>query len=91
MGRCTGKLSIWDPSLILQVHALYIAMTQKRENLHFFKNIGYYHPGFMQCDFSSPKCKCDKEKKNISEAKGYSCLYEWFDFAKKEEIKWTPK
>ncbi len=69
------------------VHALWVALTQRKENVHFFKNIGYYHPGFSQCDAENKKCQCPKDKENISEAKGYSCLYEWFAYKEKS---WKP-
>jgi hypothetical protein len=62
-------------------------MTLRKDEFHFFKDIGYYHPGYMQCDGANPKCKCLKDKKNISESGWYSCLYPWFKY---EEKAWKP-
>lgn len=47
------------------VHSIYIATTLRKSDIHAFTNIGYFHPGFMQCSEEGPlkeTCKCPKGK-----------------------------
>lgn len=63
------------------VHSIAAALMLKKEEIHFFDEIGYYHVPFTHCPTSEQKrldlrCTCRPEKN--FDWKGYSCTSQFF-------------
>ncbi|KAI9803344.1 MAG: alpha 1,2-mannosyltransferase 2.4.1 [Piccolia ochrophora] len=70
------------------VHSIAAALTLKRDEIHFFNDIAYYHVPFTHCPTSEQvrldnKCHCNP--KDNFDWKGYSCTSRYFDINKLEK------
>ncbi|KAL8796129.1 MAG: hypothetical protein Q9195_001462 [Heterodermia aff. obscurata] len=70
------------------VHSIAAALTLKKEEIHFFNDIAYYHVPFTHCPTGDQfrldhKCHCNP--KDNFDWKGYSCTARWFDLNKMEK------
>ncbi|KAL2378681.1 Glycolipid 2-alpha-mannosyltransferase 1 [Blastomyces dermatitidis] len=68
------------------VHSIAAALMLKKEEVHFFNEIAYYHVPFYHCPTGEQtrldlKCHCNP--KNNFDWKGYSCTSRYFDVNKK--------
>ncbi|OJD27738.1 hypothetical protein ACJ73_00869 [Blastomyces percursus] len=68
------------------VHSIAAALMLKKEEVHFFNEIAYYHVPFHHCPTGEQtrldlKCHCNP--KNNFDWKGYSCTSRYFDVNKK--------
>lgn len=64
------------------VHSIAAGLLLKKEEIHFFNDIAYYHVPFTHCPTGEKtrldlKCHCDP--KNNFDWKGYSCTSRFFD------------
>ncbi|MCJ1391354.1 alpha 1,2-mannosyltransferase 2.4.1 [Xylographa bjoerkii] len=64
------------------VHSIAAALTLKKEEIHFFNDIAYYHVPFTHCPTGEQtrldlKCHCNP--KDNFDWKGYSCTTRYFD------------
>ncbi|CUA74451.1 hypothetical protein RSOLAG22IIIB_05561 [Rhizoctonia solani] len=61
------------------VHSIAAALFAKKDQIHFFENIGYRHTSFEHCPtgrlHSKNKCWCNEA--NNFDHQGYSCLYRY--------------
>ncbi|EWC47952.1 glycolipid 2-alpha-mannosyltransferase 1 [Drechslerella stenobrocha 248] len=72
------------------VHSLAAALFLKKEELHFFNNIGYWHVPFTHCPTSEEdreKYKCSCNPKDNFDWKGYSCTSRYFEVNGKDKPK----
>lgn len=71
------------------VHSIAAALFMKRDEIHFFEDIGYRHVPFQSCPTSPEKrnklrCTCPydvtlpQDQRTIFTWKGYSCTPRWF-------------
>ncbi|PVV01151.1 hypothetical protein BB560_004441 [Smittium megazygosporum] len=61
------------------VHTLAVAMFLSKDQVHFFKDIGYYHPAMGSCPKDSDrigKCVCNPKEHNQM---SYGCVRSWLD------------
>ncbi|PVZ98392.1 hypothetical protein BB558_004289 [Smittium angustum] len=59
------------------VHTLGVAMLLDQKQVHYFGDIGYYHPAMGFCPTDSRKkgkCVCDSDKEK---AENYGCIRDW--------------
>ncbi|KAJ2723687.1 hypothetical protein GGI07_002482 [Coemansia sp. Benny D115] len=67
------------------VHSLAAGMLLRRDQVHFFNDIGYKHESFMHCPDTASnmgmnlKCRCPR-RKNFDNSKG-SCLPQWKQYS----------
>ncbi|MCJ1398995.1 alpha 1,2-mannosyltransferase 2.4.1 [Xylographa trunciseda] len=64
------------------VHSIAASLMLKKEEIHFFNEIAYYHPPFMHCPTGEPmkrelKCHCS-QRRNFDWME-WSCLPKFFD------------
>ncbi|KAI9828065.1 MAG: alpha 1,2-mannosyltransferase 2.4.1 [Thelocarpon impressellum] len=69
------------------VHSVGAGLTLKKEEIHFFEDIAYYHVPFTHCPTSEKmrtenKCHCNP--RDNFDWKGYSCTSRFFDMNKLE-------
>lgn len=67
------------------VHSIAAALFLPRDKIHYFPDIGYYHPPYNNCPldkaiFEKGKCTCDQE--NDFTFQGYSCGNKYFEVNK---------
>ncbi|KAI5362962.1 putative glycosyl transferase, family 15, nucleotide-diphospho-sugar transferase [Septoria linicola] len=67
------------------VHSIAAALMLKKEEIHFFNDIAYYHVPFTHCPTSEQdridlKCHCNP--KDNFDWNGYSCTKRWYDVNK---------
>lgn len=73
------------------VHSIGAALFARKDQIHFFDNIGYWHVPFQSCPLSQSdrmkyKCTCPNEQsiepnqRNIFTMSGYSCTPRFFKF-----------
>ncbi|KAF2684053.1 glycosyltransferase family 15 protein [Lentithecium fluviatile CBS 122367] len=69
------------------IHSLAAALMLRRDEIHFFNEIGYYHAPFTHCPTGKMKdeLRCYCESKENFDWKGYSCTSKWFDFMGREK------
>lgn len=65
------------------VHTLGVLALMNKSQIHFFNDIGYYHPPFFHCpsdseSFDSGRCLCPIDSEKIDNG-WYSCLPAWLD------------
>ncbi|KAJ5122495.1 hypothetical protein N7448_003629 [Penicillium atrosanguineum] len=70
------------------VHSIAAAIMLKKEQIHFFNEIAYYHVPFTHCPIEEQtrldlRCHC-KPEENF-DWKGYSCTNRWFKVNKMEK------
>ncbi|MCJ1283206.1 alpha 1,2-mannosyltransferase 2.4.1 [Xylographa opegraphella] len=64
------------------VHSIAAALTLKKEEIHFFNDIAYYHVPFTHCPTGEQKrldLKCHCNPNDNFDWKGYSCTTRYFD------------
>ncbi|KAK3687810.1 nucleotide-diphospho-sugar transferase [Podospora appendiculata] len=64
------------------VHSIAAALMLKKEEIHFFNDIAYYHVPFTHCptgDKTRADLKCHCNPKDNFDWKGYSCTSKYFD------------
>ncbi|KAJ6263809.1 hypothetical protein Dda_2381 [Drechslerella dactyloides] len=64
------------------VHSIGASLFLKKEEVHFFENIGYYHVPFTHCpttEEARDKYKCSCNPKDNFDWKGYSCTSRYFE------------
>lgn len=64
------------------VHSIGAALTLKKEEIHFFNDIAYWHVPFTHCptgDQLRLDLKCHCNPKDNFDWKGYSCTSRWFE------------
>ncbi|KAI9193322.1 nucleotide-diphospho-sugar transferase [Polychytrium aggregatum] len=69
------------------VHSIYVGLTLRKENVHFFNDIGYKHESFGRCIDEGDLeyiCHCPKSEKNF-DVSGGSCLGAWLAY---QEVDW---
>ena len=60
------------------VHSLATAMFLRKEEVHWFHDIGYYHPGFTNCPGDEPsRQRCDCNPHKSVHLRHWSCTNEW--------------
>ncbi|MCJ1465034.1 alpha 1,2-mannosyltransferase 2.4.1 [Pseudocyphellaria aurata] len=70
------------------VHSIAAALLLKKEEIHFFDNIAYYHVPFTHCPTGEQRrldLKCSCNPKENFDWKGYSCTSKFFDVMKMEK------
>ncbi|KAL9070001.1 MAG: hypothetical protein Q9161_005174 [Pseudevernia consocians] len=70
------------------VHSIAAGLLLKKEEIHFFDDIGYWHVPFTHCPTSEQRRlenKCHCNPKDNFDWKGYSCTTKWFE---KNELKY---
>ena len=70
------------------VHSIAASLFLPRDKIHFFEDIGYYHPPYNNCPLNkniweSGKCTCDQN--NDFTFQGYSCTNQFFEVNKMEK------
>ncbi|KAI9809191.1 MAG: alpha-1,2-mannosyltransferase ktr1 [Sarcosagium campestre] len=70
------------------VHSIAASLLLRKDEIHFFDDIGYYHVPFTHCPTSEKvrtanKCHCNP--KDNFDWKGYSCTSRYFDMMKMEK------
>lgn len=66
------------------VHSIAAGLMLKKEEIHFFNDIAYYHVPFTHCPTGEDvrlKHKCHCNPKENFDWKGYSCTGKWHDVA----------
>ncbi|CAK7211522.1 alpha 1,2-mannosyltransferase 2.4.1 [Sporothrix curviconia] len=64
------------------VHSIAAGLLLKKEEIHFFNDIAYYHVPFTHCptgEDTRQKLRCHCNPKNNFDWKGYSCTSRFFD------------
>ncbi|KAJ2829635.1 alpha 1,2-mannosyltransferase 2.4.1 [Coemansia erecta] len=65
------------------VHSIAAALFLQKEEVHWFKDIGYYHPGWQHCPsgdaWLANRCTCDPQDKSktITNANWGQCSHQW--------------
>ncbi|MCJ1261553.1 alpha 1,2-mannosyltransferase 2.4.1 [Lobaria immixta] len=70
------------------VHSIAAALLLKKEEIHFFDDIAYYHVPFTHCPTGEQRrldLKCSCNPKENFDWKGYSCTSRFFDLLKLEK------
>lgn len=70
------------------VHSIAAALFIPRDQIHYFPDIGYYHPPYNNCPidqtiFDKGKCSCNQDADFTFQ--GYSCTNHYFDVNKMEK------
>ncbi|KAK3721012.1 alpha 1,2-mannosyltransferase 2.4.1 [Vermiconidia calcicola] len=64
------------------VHSIAAALMLKKDQIHFFNDIAYYHVPFTHCPTGEQKrldLKCHCNPKDNFDWNGYSCLNRWYE------------
>jgi alpha 1,2-mannosyltransferase len=65
------------------VHSLAVGLFLKKSEVHFFNDIGYYHPPYMHCPVGGTfdeKCLCEGEDNGVAiDNQWYSCVPRWLE------------
>ncbi|EEB06223.1 alpha-1,2-mannosyltransferase [Schizosaccharomyces japonicus yFS275] len=62
------------------VHSIAAALFMDRKHLHFFNEIGYYHPGITHCPIEDEfRSKCSCRPSDTIDFNGYSCNKHWYE------------
>ncbi|CAK7563416.1 MAG: alpha 1,2-mannosyltransferase 2.4.1 [Sporothrix epigloea] len=70
------------------VHSIAAGLLLKKEEIHFFNDIAYYHVPFTHCptgEETRQKLRCHCNPKNNFDWKGYSCTSRFFDMNNMEK------
>ncbi|CAK7265042.1 alpha 1,2-mannosyltransferase 2.4.1 [Sporothrix epigloea] len=70
------------------VHSIAAGLLLKKEEIHFFNDIAYYHVPFTHCptgEDTRQKLRCHCNPKNNFDWKGYSCTSRFFDMNNMEK------
>ncbi len=70
------------------MHALYIAMHLKKNQIHYFSDIGYFHSPYGVCKSEFAQCSCPADFRNIDESKGFDCSRDWITYQEKLWMPW---
>ncbi|KAJ5246702.1 Glycolipid 2-alpha-mannosyltransferase 2 [Penicillium chermesinum] len=70
------------------VHSIAASLMLKKDEIHFFNDIAYYHVPFTHCPTTEQtrldlRCHCKPE--DNFDWKGYSCTNRWFDITKMQK------
>ena len=66
------------------VHSLAAAMLLPKEKIHYFEDIGYYHPPYYNCPLNPAlllRCTCDPKK---SEVINNNCFYRYLELFREQ-------
>ncbi|KAJ3087933.1 alpha 1,2-mannosyltransferase 2.4.1 [Quaeritorhiza haematococci] len=70
------------------IHSLYLGLALRKEQVHFFNDIGYRHDNFFHCSEEGDlagKCICPENEPSV-DFEWPSCLERWLNY---EERAWT--
>ncbi|KAI9728149.1 MAG: alpha 1,2-mannosyltransferase 2.4.1 [Chrysothrix sp. TS-e1954] len=75
------------------VHSIGAGLTLKKDQIHFFNDIAYYHIPFTHCPIEEDlrvahKCHCSPDEN--FDWNGYSCTARWFEFMGMDKPKGAP-
>jgi alpha 1,2-mannosyltransferase len=71
------------------VHTIYAALFLKREEIHFFNDIGYIHDGVIHCpreEGIKEKCHCDAGYRVVTHNEDHSCVPAWLKLKQSREL-----
>ncbi|CAA19580.1 O-glycoside alpha-1,2-mannosyltransferase omh1 [Schizosaccharomyces pombe] len=61
------------------VHSIAVSLFADRDNIHFFNEIGYWHPGSGHCPLDdATRAKCDCDPYESIDYNGWSCLDKFY-------------
>ncbi|KAJ5951864.1 Glycosyl transferase family 15 [Penicillium vulpinum] len=70
------------------VHSIAASLMLKKDEIHFWDDIAYYHVPFTHCPTEEKKrldLRCSCQPKDNFDWKDYSCTKHWFDITKMEK------
>jgi hypothetical protein len=78
------------------VHSIAASLMLKKDEIHFFNDIAYYHVPFTHCPTGEQKrldLKCHCNPKDNFDWKGYSCTYHitQMSFEQSSNLLWTTR
>jgi hypothetical protein len=61
------------------VHSLAVGLFLRKDEVHFFDDVGYRHTENLRCPKDRSKCRCPPRMRNFDFSPG-SCLSAWYQY-----------